>query len=139
MDVRLLQADDIGPDFLETLSALRDVGLTAAEALDIYLHRLNARTAPHVYVAVDGGRVVGSATLLTEQKFIHRGALAAHVEDVVVHPDYRGRGVGTALVREISDKAEQMGCYRTTLDCSPELCSFYNSLGFAPWATALRR
>jgi glucosamine-phosphate N-acetyltransferase len=43
---------------------------------------------------VNTGEVIGSATLLLEQKFIHNCAKRGRIEDVVVDDRYRGKQLG---------------------------------------------
>lgn len=40
------------------------------------------------------GRLIGSASLVTELKFIHECALRGRLEDVVVNNTYRGKQLG---------------------------------------------
>ena len=42
----------------------------------------------------DNQRIVGTGTLLIERKVIHSCGLVGHIEDVVVHSDYRGLSLG---------------------------------------------
>src|SRR5690349_13677583 len=94
--VRHLEEVDMDNGILEALAALAPVGLTAAQARAVYRGR-----PPHLhtYVAVCRGRVVGTASLLVEPKFIHAGGRVGHVEDVAVSRAAQARGAGTALVR----------------------------------------
>ncbi len=126
--IRELFGPDINEDFLKTISALSDPGLTVNEAREIFRSRL--RTHLKTYVAVLGGRVVGTATLLIERKFLHKGAYAAHIEDVAVHPDHQRHGIGTALVRFLVEDARKRKCYKIILDCFEHLAPFYERIGF---------
>jgi GNAT superfamily N-acetyltransferase len=83
-----------------------------------------------LFVAIDradrASRVVGMANLLySESTFL--GGPVAWLEDVVVHPQWRGQGVGTALIDRIKTFAREQGLLRITL-----LTDFDN-------ATAIRR
>lgn len=126
--IRELNALDLTRGFLETLARLADVNLEAEEARTILRRRL--RTGIHTYVALDEGRVAGTTSLVVEQKFIHRGGSCGHIEDVVVHPDYDQRGLGSALVRHAIEQAWQLGCYKVILSCFEDLVPFYERLGF---------
>jgi len=129
--IRELRAADLGNGFVETLGNLSDTGgLTPAGARKI-LSTMKRTPLYHVLVAVGtDGRVVGTTTLVVEQKFIHGGGLVGHIEDVAVRKGYEGRGVGGSLVRAAVEMAEGLACYKCILDCSDQLVGFYEKLGF---------
>ena len=58
-----------------------------------------------IHVAEDNGKIVGSTTLLIEQKFIHKGGYVGHIEDVVVSKEFEGRGIGIKLVTSLLEIA----------------------------------
>ena|SRR5215831_2352658 len=128
--IRDLQGPDISKGLLETLQNLTDVQLTPEEAGE--LHRRRLRTGVRCYVAWSAGsqEVIGTVTLLIEQKFIHRGGLVGHIEDVSVRAGYEKMGVGTALVQHAKEQAQKLGCYKVILNCAEHLIPFYESLGF---------
>ena len=127
MDIRLLWPTDFDNGFLATLEALRPVDLTSEEAYAVFLDR-----GPHLltYVAVVNTRIVGTATLRLERKFIHSGGLAGYLEDVAVHKEHQGEGIGKALVDKVISEAFSRGCYKLNLECSAELCEYYAAFGF---------
>ena len=67
-----------------------------------------------IYVARQGGRVVAMASLIRTLSTAEGGA-AALFEDLVVLPDYRGRGIATALVRFVIAEARKQGLKRLSL------------------------
>lgn len=83
-----------------------------------------------VFVVLDNGKVIGTATLLIEVKFIHKLSFVGHIEDVVVNESYRGRGIGKLLVDHCSSYAQKNGCYKVILDCDRKNVGFYNNCGF---------
>jgi glucosamine-phosphate N-acetyltransferase len=129
--VRELRAQDVEKGFLETLENLSDTGgLTPKEARAI-IRNMRRNPLHHVFVAVaSDGQVVGATTLLVEPKFIHRGGLVGHIEDVVVREGHEEKGVGGSLVRAAVEKASGLGCYKCILDCKAGLVGFYERLGF---------
>lgn len=128
--VRTLRKADLGNGFLETLDALRPASELAPErALEVF-RRLERNPDCVVAVAVLDGRVVGAATLLIEHKFINQAGRAGHIEDVAVAADQQGRGIGSALVHYLLERAAAAGCYKTILDCADELVPFYERFGF---------
>lgn len=128
LTIRELNALDLARGFLETLARLANVGLDPEQARQVFRSRL--RAGIHTYIALDSNRVVGTTSLLLEQKFIHRGGRCGHIEDVVVHPEYNGRGVGGALVRHATQRARDLGCYKVILSCFESLVPFYEQLGY---------
>ena len=42
--------------------------------------------------------IVCTGTIIIEPKIIHGGKSAGHIEDIVVLPSWRGKGLGTALI-----------------------------------------
>lgn len=75
-------------------------------------------------------QLVAAGTLLLERKYIHGGGLAGHIEDIVVSPDMRGRGMGLRLVEGLRRMAELLGCYKTVLTCKEDKVPFYEKCGF---------
>jgi glucosamine-phosphate N-acetyltransferase len=134
--IREMTPADLNSRFLETLASLSEVGLTPDEAEPVFRRRLvqGIRT----YVALQGRQVIGTASLLVEQKYIHRGGLVGHIEDVAVHRTWQGRGIGTAVVGFATEEARKVGCYKVVLDCFEGLVPFYTRLGYRPFNLGLR-
>src|SRR5207302_10549443 len=111
--VRELRDADLENGFLDTLANLSDtVALSPTDARRLF-RAMKGNPAYNVFVAVTGdGEIIGATTLLVEQKFIHRGGLVGHVEDVVVRIGHEGKGVGGSVVRAALEKARLLGCYK---------------------------
>ena len=73
---------------------------------------------------------MGTGTLFVEQKFIHSGGLAGHIEDVVVDSTIRGRGLGRIIIEKLKRIAFEAGCYKVILDCVDKNVPFYEKCGF---------
>lgn len=65
-------------------------------------------------VARDGARPVGMVSLLYTVSTALGGRVAL-LEDMVVHPDYRNRAVGSGLLSHAVAVAHEQGCRRITL------------------------
>lgn len=68
----------------------------------------------HIFVARDDGRVIGMVSLLYTVSTA-LGGRVAFVEDMVVCPQNRGRGVGERLLTHALAFARAEGCRRLTL------------------------
>jgi glucosamine-phosphate N-acetyltransferase len=128
IEIRELEPDDFERGFLETLAELAAVDLTPSAARAILETR--RRAGVRTFVAVEGARVVGTTSLVVEQKFIHGGALCGHIEDVAVHAEFKKRQIGARLVRHATEAAAQAGCYKVILSCFERLIPFYEGCGY---------
>ncbi len=136
--IRELRRDDLRNGFLSSLDSLRDASGLGDEAAAEIFGKISSGAGHAVLVAELDGRVVACATVLVEQKFIHGGGKAAHIEDVAVNARHQRLGIGEKLVRGALEYAESAGCYKTVLDCSDEVMPFYELLGFRRAANAMR-
>ena len=88
--------------------------------------------AGRLYVAKDGPKVVAMASLLYTVSTAE-GGKAALFEDLVVHEDYRQRGIGAKLLEHVIAQARADGVLRLTLltDMQNEQAqALYRRLGF---------
>lgn len=132
--VRKLKEEDFSNGFFETLSNLSEVGKIKDE-IDVakeILNRINKEENYKIIVAEDKvtNQIIGTATLLIEQKFIHSGGKAGHIEDVATRHGYEGKGIGRKIVKELIKIAKESKCYKVTLDCDENVVGFYEKLGF---------
>jgi glucosamine-phosphate N-acetyltransferase len=136
LTIRLMFATDLQRGFLATLASLKPCDLTEEEAVEVFRKRMRQKI--QTYVALMEGRVVGTASLIIEPKFINHGGVVGHIEDVAVHQAYQHHGVGGQLVRHLLDVSRQQGCYKVILDCADDVIPFYEKLGFHRWEQAMR-
>ena len=87
-----------------------------------------------VIFAVEDGVEVGFAPFFHNfSTFLGRAGI--YLEDLCVLPEYRGRGHGKALIRELARIAVERGCGRlewSCLDWNRPSIDFYLSLGAIP-------
>ena len=76
-------------------------------------------------------KVVGTATLLVEPKFINKGMRVGYIEDVSVRKGYDGLGIGSQLITYATNDAISVeGCRKILLYCSKNTMPFYEKLGY---------
>lgn len=134
--IRPMHATDIKRGFLVCLASLRPCELTDEQAIEVYRKRMRQKI--YTYVALMDDRVVGTATLLIEPKFLHSGGIVGHIEDVAVHQAYMQHGVGQMLINHLLDVCRKAKCYKVILDCAEKVVPFYEKLGFRRWEQAMR-
>jgi len=136
--IREIEEDDLEKGFLETLDFLRNASDLDKNKANEILKKIKQNVNHIIYVAIDNKKIVGSTTLLIEQKFIHDGGLVGHIEDVVVRKDYEGMGIGIKLVTSLLERAKEKNCYKTILDCNDDVKQFYERIGFRCESNGMR-
>jgi glucosamine-phosphate N-acetyltransferase len=140
-EVREISEADLKKGFLETLSNLAEIGMirNEQETAKKVLQQVMSSPFYKIFVAAKTeGEIIGSITLLIEQKFIHNGGKVGHIEDVVTKNGYEGMGVGRALVAKALAFAAEMKCYKVILDCSEKNAQFYRRVGFKEHGLSMR-
>lgn len=141
-EVRGIKLSDLRKGYFSTLKNLSELGSIeeSVEKAAGILNSINANPLHKIFVAVDKltSEVIGSTTLLIEQKFIHSGGKAGHIEDVVTRKGFEGLGIGSALIDHALRFAETAGCYKVVLDCSDTNIRFYQKAGFKVHETSMR-
>lgn len=80
----------------------------------------------HVVLCIfENNCIVGSGTLKIEQKLYHGNCKLAHLENVLIDDDKRGKGYGKMLVNKLIDVANELGCYKVCWMCNDNVESFY--------------
>ena len=117
----LAEYEDLGPHVVATEEGLRDC-----------LFR-EPRAAEAVFAAVDGRRVGYAIWFPTFSTFL--GQRGTYLEDVFVLPDWRGAGIGRALLAHVARVALERGSGRmewAVLDWNAPAIGFYERLGARP-------
>ena len=138
IEIREIEDGDLEKGFLETLDFLRNASDLDKNKANEILKKIKQNPNHIIYVAIDNKKIVGSTTLLIEQKFIHDGGLVGHIEDVVVRKDYEGKGIGIKLVTSLLERAKEKNCYKTILDCKDDVKQFYERIGFKRESNGMR-
>lgn len=63
-----------------------------------------------------------------------RAAPVLNLHDLAVHPDFRGQGIGRALLRQVEQYARRLGCCRVSLEVRQDNLTaqaLYKSEGFS--------
>jgi GNAT superfamily N-acetyltransferase len=86
-----------------------------------------------IYIAFAGKVIIGAFSLLIMDNLAHGGAPSGIVEDVVVHRNWRGQGVGRQMMQFAMEQCRQAHCYKLTLSSNLQRTAahrFYEALGF---------
>lgn len=86
-----------------------------------------------VFIFSLAGLPVGTYTLFVLPLLAHAGALEAIVEDVAVHPEAQGQGIGRRMMEHARALAAEAGCYKLALSSNRKreaAHAFYERIGF---------
>ncbi len=106
--------------------------LTLEEAKEI-LNRIKKYPCYNLYVALADNEIVGTFSLVIMDNLGHLGAPSGIVEDIVVHPEWRGKGIGKKMMNFAMERCREKGCYKLAISSNIERGEahlFYESLGF---------
>ena len=133
------------------ISLIREVRIDEyRQLMELYLHLHETEIPPaeltkdlwerlvndpnyHLIAAEEDGRLVATCTCVIIPNLTHGPRPYAWVENVVTHPDYRGRGLATACLDYAKDIAVRENCYRLVLMTGSKLEStlrFYERAGY---------
>jgi GNAT superfamily N-acetyltransferase len=79
----------------------------------------------HTVSAYDAGRLVGFGRTICD------GSVHALVLDMIVLPEYQGRGIGTAILDRLVDRCRTAGIRDVQLFCAKGKAPFYVKNGFS--------
>lgn len=117
---------------LERYEKLED-GVNMTEEL-LAKNLFGPRQYAETLLAEDGGAPIGFALFFhTFSTFLALPGI--YLEDLFVVPEYRGRGIGRALLQRLAKIAVERGCGRlewSVLDWNRDAIGFYERLGAKP-------
>ena len=108
-------------------AAVRELRPSRADADEVapyaWLVRAQLARGATVLVALDAGRPIGAVR-------VFRGEALAQVEELDVHPDARGRGVGRSLLADALARVAEVPTVVVTADPDDWPARWYRRLGF---------
>ncbi len=125
----LIRTDAKHPEFIQLVEKLdRYLSVTDGEDHDFY-HQFNGiLDIPHVVLAFDQERALGCGAI---KPF---GDDAMEVKRMFVEPDARGKGIASAILKELEKWAHELGKQRCVLETGhqqPEAIELYKKQGYA--------
>jgi GNAT superfamily N-acetyltransferase len=76
--------------------------------------------------AYDNGRLVGFGRIICD------GVVHALILDMIVHPSYERRGIGTLILDRLKKKCREHNIRDIQLFCAKNKAAFYKKNGFVP-------
>jgi len=113
-------------NYLNLINQFRSTFFTLEQYKDTLIKIENNST---IWVIDENNKLIGTATIIYEHKFIHNIVKSAHIEDVCIDINHRNKGLGNLLVNFLVNEANKEKCYKIKLDCDPKLENFYKKSG----------
>jgi GNAT superfamily N-acetyltransferase len=117
-------------DFIHSMAAFEKLAASATEQ-SLRDSLFGDEPAAHTLLAFVGGKPVAYATyFFTFASMVGRRGL--WLDDLFVNPDFRGKGIGEALMAYLADVAVRTRCARfewMVLDWNESAIAFYRRLG----------
>ena len=121
--IRILNKDDYD-QYFDLINIFRETNFTKEDFIN---NLLKINNDSNIWVIELNNQLIATGTILYEYKFIHNISKIAHIEDICVDNNYRGKNYGKILVNYLIDEAEKENCYKVTLYCKEYLEKFYKS------------
>jgi len=121
--IRILNKDDYS-QYFDLINIFRKTFFTEEEFIN---NLLKINNNSNIWVIELNNKLIATGTLLYEYKFIHNISKIAHIEDICVNNNYRGKNYGKILVNYLINEAKKENCYKVTLYCKEDLEKFYKS------------
>ena len=137
-EIRPLKKSDLTSTYFMLFARLRYIDVSEmvnsqTKIDDFFMNYFNSRSH-YIYVieATHNGivKLVGSGTVIIEEKFIHNFGKVAHIEDIVIDAEFRKYGLGRKLIQMLVSFSKNKNCYKVILDCSEHNTGFYEKCGF---------
>ncbi len=133
IQIQRLQKEDYHTNYfslLRQLSSLNDERVTF-EDFSQFVDSLHEHHQIWVIKDIQRNYIIGTGTLLIEQKIIRDMGKVGHIEDIIIDHHSRGHQYGLMIVNHLKNIALKRGCYKTILDCQEYLEYFYKKNGFS--------
>ncbi|MBQ2284494.1 MAG: GNAT family N-acetyltransferase [Clostridia bacterium] len=136
MDFRFANKKDCGKilDFIKQLAEYENMSSDVVATEELLKEWIFEKQKAEVIFALENEKEVGFALFFHNfSTFLGRAGI--YLEDLFVLPEYRGKGYGKGLLKQLAKIAVERGCGRlewSCLDWNKPSIDFYLSLGAVP-------
>lgn len=134
MKFRHLELYDYNNNFLDLFKSFSsDINYDKILFDEYYSNYLSSNKV--IYVLELNNIILGSISLLFDQKIFHNYNLSIQIEDLVVNKNIRNNKIGSLLLSTVKNLIEEVNTieymiYKIILNCDDKLENFYTKNGF---------
>lgn len=121
------------PHILKLLGSMDGEGAMSLDNAEAIWIKIVEYPYYKTFLAEDEGRIVGTYSLIIIDNLGHLGSKLAVAENVIVSEDYRGKGIGSMMMKDAMERAAKLKCYKLMLSSNKKRTAaheFYTRLGF---------
>jgi glucosamine-phosphate N-acetyltransferase len=90
----------------------------------------NLSSNTFIFIIIMGEKIIGTISIIIEQKLLHNGGKVGHIEDFVIDKYHCSNGFGSKLLDFAVDFCKENSCYKCILNCSENLKKYYEKHNF---------
>jgi len=131
--IRPLASTDYERGHLSVLAVLTQTPDVGAEAWATQFRNMRGEPGTYyilVVVSRETDQIVGSGGVFVERKFLRGLGRVGHIEDIAVAREMQGKKLGLRIIQALTQISEDVGCYKTILNCSETNIPFYEKCGY---------
>jgi len=126
--IRKINESDYYKNYLHVLSQLSSIEPDKISFSD-FRDFLNTNNSEIIVIEnITDNNIIGSITILKENKLIHNLGTVSHIEDFVIDEKHRKLGLGKLLLNKAIELSQD--CYKIILDCSEKNIEYYKKFEF---------
>ena len=92
----------------------------------------------NIFVIELNNNIIGTGTVLFEEKLTYNGCKMAHIENILINENYRAQGYGKKTIDYILEYSKNNKCYRADLVCYDNVVEFYTKNKFIKHQNSLQ-
>jgi len=82
-----------------------------------------------IFIFEMNNNIIGTGSLIFESKISHDFKNVAHLEDIIVDKNFRGKGYGKYIINYLINYAKNNNCYKVILNTDENNLKFYKKCG----------
>jgi glucosamine-phosphate N-acetyltransferase len=129
--MRPLASTDYDRGHLSVLSVLTQAPDVGAEAWAAQFEAMRNEASYYILVVVsrETDHIVGTGGVFLERKFLRGLGRVGHIEDIAVAHEMQGKKLGLRIIQALTHISEEVGCYKTILNCNENNIRASSALG----------